>query len=184
MNDAGVVARKARAEVENVVDEVVITIQNGVTHADGSDGFDAGQAEALRERLRDFAERLLRAARNDADAGVDASIDAVVETIGKGVVPPTTVAGFEAREAEKLRSPLRLFAAAVVATARDEDRPEVDAAIHGVVRSIRSGLFYVYGRASYAAISADQLEAYLETFVDAVLTVVEKEGPVQPARGS
>ncbi len=180
MNNAGAVASKARAEVENVVDELVLAIQNGVTHADGSDGFDAGQAEVLRDRLREFAARVMRAARSDAEAGVDASIDAVVQTIGRGVVPPTSDTGFEDREADELRSHLRMFATALVAAAGDGNRLEVDAAIAQVVRIIRSGLFHVYGRASYAAISADQLEAYLETFVDAVLTVVEKEGTVQP----
>jgi hypothetical protein len=184
MDHVGVVAVKARAEVENVVDEVVLSIQNGVTHADGSDGFDPEQAEVLRDRLREFAGRVMRAARGEPEVDIYGSIDAVVETIGRGVVPPTAESGFEAREADELRSHLGRFATALVAAARDGSRLEVDAAIVEVVRTIRRGLFFVYGRASYAAISADQLEAYLETFVDAALTVVEKEGAVQSAPGS
>lgn len=175
MGDAGATTKKARAEVDNLVDEVVQTIQNGVTHPDGTEGFEPAEAENFRISLRVFAETIMAGARNNTRAGIDASIDEVVETIRKGVIQPSDSAGFGAGEAEELRTYLRTFADAIVTAARTHTRTEIDAAIDQVVRTIRSGLFLVYGRASYAAVTADQLEAYLETFVDAVLNVVEKD---------
>lgn len=175
MGDSGAATRKARAEVDNVVDEVVQTIQNGVTHPDGTEGFEPGEAERLRAGLRAFAEAIVDAARDDVLADVDAAIDRVVETIRQGVVEPSPRGSFGPRQADRLRTHFRLFARAIVDAARTGRRGEVDAAIDAVVKTLRSGLFHVYGRASYAAITADQLEAYLETFADAVLTVIEKE---------
>lgn len=175
MSDGGTITEKARAEVDNVVDELVRTIQSGVTHPDGSDGFDAEEAERFRAALRVFADMIMDAARGRTDVDIDASIATVVETIRRGVLAPAADAAFGTREARQLGRDLRLFADAVVHTARERSGMEVDAAIDQVVKTIRSGLFYVYGRASYAAVTADQLEAYLETFVDAVLAVVEKD---------
>lgn len=175
MGDAGATTKKARAEVENVIDEVVLTIENGVTHPDGSAGFKPDEADRLRARLRVFAEAIMGAARGDADSELDAAIDAVVETIGNGVLEPSHGSPFGVAAADELRAHFRRLADAIVAAARDHTSPDLDAAIDQVVKTLRSGLFYVYGRASYAAITADQLDAYLETFVDAVLTVVEKD---------
>lgn len=174
MGDAGTATKKARAEVDNVVDEVVLTIQNGVTHSDGTDGFDPGEAERLRDRLRALAETIVAAARLEPGADIDAAIDRVVETIRDGVIQPTDSPGFGADQADELTAHLKRFAEAIVAADGIRKHAEIDAAMDGVVRTLRSGLFLVYGRASYAAITADQLEAYLETFVDAVITVVEK----------
>lgn len=175
MGDAGARTQKARAEVDNVIDEVVQTIENGVTHPDGSAGFEPGEADRLRARLRVFAEMIMDAARGDAGSDLDAPIDAVVETIGNGVLEPSHGSAFGPAAADELRAHFRMLADAIVAAARNDTSAELDAAIDQVVKTLRSGLFYVYGRASYAAITADQLEAYLETFVDAVLTVVEKD---------
>lgn len=175
MSDAGAITKKARAEVDNVIDELVQTIENGVSHPDGRAGFKAKEAEQLRAHLREYAEAIIDAARANTRTGIDASTDQVVDTIRKGILRPMEGAGFGAGEANELRSHLRLFADSIVTAARTQSRTEVHAPIDGVVKTIRSGLFHVYGRASYAAITADQLEAYLETFVDAVLTVLEKD---------
>lgn len=177
MSNADATMKKARAEVDNLVDELVQTIQNGVTHTDGSDGFKAKEAERLRAHLRVFAETIMDAAVGNTRADFDASVDKVVETIRNGVLPPGRGAPFGADEAAELRAALRTFAEAIVTAARTRTRAETDAPIDQVVKTIRSGLFHVYGRASFAAITADQLEAYLQTFVDAVLTVVETGGP-------
>jgi hypothetical protein len=174
MGDAGTATKKARAEVDNVVDEVVLTIQHGVTHPDGTDGFDPAEAERLRDRLRTLAATIVAAARREPAADIDAALDRVVETIRKGVIHPADSPGFGADQAAELRAHLGRFAAAIVAADGERNHAEIDAAMDGVVKALRSGLFLVYGRASYAAITADQLEAYLETFVDAVITVVEK----------
>lgn len=175
MDDAGATTRKALAEVDNVVDELVNTIENGVTHADGSAGFEPAQAEQLRLHIRQFAGAIMDVARDRARPDLDASVDRVVETIHSGVIQPGEGPGFGAGEADELRNELRAFANATLAAAREQTRGAVDRPIDEIVRTIRSGLFLVYGRASYAAVTADQLEAYLETFVDAVLTVVEKD---------
>lgn len=175
MSDAGAATRKAHGEVENVVDEVVRTIQDGVAHPDGTDGFDAGEAERLRATLGEFARSIVRTARGES-ADLDGAIDQVVQTIGRGVIPSSTSGGFGTRQSEELRSRFRMFADAIVAAAHIGPRTRVDPAIDPLVRTLRIGLFRVYGRASYAAITADQLTAYFETFVDAVLTVVEREG--------
>lgn len=175
MDDADATIRKALAEVDNVVDELVNTIENGVTHADGSAGFEQAQVEQLRVRIRQFAGAIMDLALERARPALGASIDRVVETIRTGVIQPDGGPGFGAVEADELRSGLRMFADATVAAARERTRAPVDRPITDVVKTIRSGLFLVYGRASYAAVTADQLEAYLETFVDAVLTVVEKD---------
>lgn len=174
MSDAGAITTKARAEVDNVIDEVVHTIENGVDHPDGSAGFQPAEAEQLRTHLRDFAEAIIDAARDDTRTGIQAATDDAVDTIRRGIVHPPGSSGFGAGEADELRTDLRLFAESIVTAARTRTRTEVHAPIEQVVKTIRSGLFHVYGRASYAAITADQLEAYLETFVDAVLTVLEK----------
>lgn len=174
MSDAGAITKKARAEVENVIDEMVQTIENGVEQPDGRAGFKAAEAEQLRAHLRGYAEAIIDAARGNTRPRIHDSTDEVVDTIGRGILHPTESAGFEAGEADELRAHLRLFADAIVNAARTQSRAEVHAPIDRVVKTIRSGLFHVYGRASYAAITADQLEAYLETFVDAVLTVLEK----------
>lgn len=174
MSDAGAITRKARAEVENVIDEVVQTIENGVSHSDDSAGFEATEADRLRADLREFAEAILEAARENTRTGIRASTDKVVDTIRRGIIHPPESAGFGPGEAEELRTHLQRFADAIVTAARTQSRTHVHAPIDQVVKTIRSGLFHVYGRASYAAITADQLEAYLETFVDAVLAVLEK----------
>ncbi len=174
MGDAGAATSKARGEVDNVVDEVVRTIQDGVTHPDGTDGFDPGEAERLRATLVEFARHIVRAARGE-NADLDGAIDQVVQTIGRGVIP-STHGGFGTRQSDELRSRFRMFADAIVAAARTGPRTRVDPAIDPLVRTLRIGLFRVYGRASYAAITADQLTAYFETFVDTVLAVVEREG--------
>lgn len=176
MADAVAVTKKARAEVENVVDELVQTIQNGVSRPNGRPGFKDRQAEQLRAHLRAFADTIMDTARENPGETVAASVDDAVDTIAKGVIHPRGSPGFGASEADELRAALRDFAAAIGTAAQTETRTPIDAAIDRVVRTIRSGLFLVYGRASYAAITADQLEAYLETFVDAVLTVIEKDG--------
>jgi hypothetical protein len=175
MGDAGASTTKARGEVENVVDEVVRTIQEGVTHPDGTDGFDPGEAQRLRATLGDFARGIVSAARGGG-SDIDDAIDRVVETIGRGVIHPSTSGGFGERQSDELRKRFRALADAIVETARTGARGEVDPAIDALARALRRGLFRVYGRASYAAITADQLTAYFETFVDAVLTVVEREG--------
>ena len=184
MNDLAVTTRKARAEVENLIDEVVLTIENGVTHADGSPGFDGREAERLRSSLVSYAESILAAARNaargtpdsDGDAAIQESIVAVVETIRRGVIEPSEGPGFGPAQEGELTSSFHEFARAIVtgASKGPSQRGTIDARVAELVRTIRSGLFHVYGRASYAAITGDQLEAYLETFADAVLTVVEK----------
>lgn len=174
MSNAGAATQKARAEVDNLIDEVVLTIESGVSHPDGRPGFEAREAEQLKGRLRAFAEAIMAAARDNTGSDLDASVDEVVATIRNGVIQPEHGGGFGAGEAKELRDDLRMFADAVVAAARKQTREHIDASIRQVVRTIRSGLFHVYGRGSYAAITADQLEAYLETFVDAVLAVVEK----------
>lgn len=184
MDDHGATKKKALAEVDNVVDELVQAIENGVSHADGSAGFDPTQATRLRDHLREFAAAIMDLARGRDRPDLDASIDQVVDTIGNGVLQPGDGAGFGTSEARKLHADLRMFAEATVAAAREHTHGDVDEAIDAVVRTIRSGLFLVYGRASYAAISADQLEAYLETFVDAVLTVVEKDAATPAATRS
>lgn len=175
MEDSGRTIRKALAEVDNVVDELVNTIEAGVSHADGSAGFEPEQAEQLRLHIRDFAGAIMDVARDRARPDMDAAIHRVVQTIGDGVIQPDPETGFGAGQATELGAGLRMFADATVAAAREQSRAAVDRPIDEVVRTIRSGLFLVYGRASYAAVTADQLEAYLETFVDAVLTVVEKD---------
>lgn len=175
MDDAGATTRRALAEVDNVVDELVNTIENGVTHADGTAGFRPDQAEQLRVHIREFAGAIMDIARDRSRPDLDASIDRVVKTIRNGVIQPGEGPGFGAGEADELGTELRTFADATVAAAREQSRAAVDQPIADIVKTIRSGLFLVYGRASYAAVTADQLEAYLETFVDAVLTVVEKD---------
>lgn len=184
MDDAGATIRRALAEVDNVVDELVTTIENGVTHADGSAGLEPDQAEELRVHIRQFAGAIMDLARDRERADLDPSIDRVVETIRSGVIQPGGGPGFGAGEADELRADLRMFADATVAAAREQSRAAVDRPIDEIVRTIRSGLFLVYGRASYAAVTADQLEAYLETFVDAVLTVVEKDAAAATGRTS
>lgn len=175
MSDAGTITRKARAEVENVIDELVQTIENGVSHTDDTPGFEATEADQLRAHLRAFAEAILEAARENTRTGIEASTDEVVDTIRRGIIHPPEGADFGPGEAAELGGDLRGFADAIVAAARTQSRADVHAPIDQVVKTIRRGLFHVYGRAGYAAISADQLEAYLETFVDAVLTVLEHE---------
>jgi hypothetical protein len=174
MGNAGATTRKARAEVENLIDEVVLTIQNGVTRSDGRPGFRDPEAVELRDRLRSFSEAVIATAGKDSSADLAAAVDAVVDTIRRGVIRPRGGGEFGEGEARELRTHLRRFADAIAAAAGTRDRTPIDESVGEVVRTIRSGLFYVYGRASYAAITADQLEAYLEKFADAVLTVVEK----------
>ncbi len=99
----------------------------------------------------------------------------MVETIGRGVIVPPEGPGFGAEQADALRESLWRFGDAVVTASGAGRWSEVDRPVDYLVRSVRSGLFLVYGRASYAAITGDQLEAYLRTFADAVLAVVEKE---------
>lgn len=187
MSKSGATTKKARAEVENVIDELVLTIEDGVSRPDGRAGFKAREAERLRARLRSYAETIVDAARGRTGADIDASVAAVVETIGKGVSHPKEGARFGTAEAAELHGDLRMFADAIVTAAHGRARAGIDAPIDQVVKTIRSGLFSVYGRAPYAAITADQLEAYLETFVDAVLTVLEQDdatdaSPVGPPR--
>ena len=191
MNDSARDTKKARAEVENLIDEVVLTIENGVTHADGSPGFEPGEAERLRASLVDYADSILTAVRNaargtpagDDEVGIPESIDAVVETIRRGVIGPAEGADFGRAQEEELSSGFHEFARAIVTAAGKGHgrRSTIDTRVAELVRTIRSGLFHVYGRASYAAITGDQLEAYLETFADAVLTVVEKAQPTGSA---
>lgn len=175
MDDPRATIRRALSEVDNVVDELVNTIEAGVTHADGSAGFDPARTEQLRSHIREFAGAIMDFARGRDRPDLDGSIDRAVSTIATGVIRPDSGSGFGAGEADELRGELRMFADATVAAARERSRAAVDRPIDEIVRTIRSGLFLVYGRASYAAVTADQLEAYLETFVDAVLTVVEKD---------
>ena len=183
MSDPRTIAAKARAEVDNVIDEVVLTIENGVTRPDGSPGFEPRQADRLRATLRDYAEAILAAARQAArgepgdppGTGIGESVDPVVGAIRRGLVHPEDSSGFGPAQADEMHDSLEGFGQALVTAAADEGQADIEAPLDQVVQTIRTGLFRVYGRASYAAITGDQLEAYLATFSDAVLTVVEKE---------
>jgi hypothetical protein len=167
---------KARAEVETLVDELVQTIEHGVVHPDDRPGFRTPEAVQLRADLRDYADATLAAARRTGGRNaIQASVHASVDTIRRGVIHPEDGPGFGSAQAEELSRGLLGFADAIVEGAAEEGGAEIDASIERVVRSIRRGLFRVYGRASYAAISGDQLAAYLQTFVDAVRTVLETD---------
>jgi hypothetical protein len=184
LSDSASVIRKARAEVENLIDDVVRTIEDGVAGPDDGPGFEPDAADALRSRLGDYAAAILDAARRAGRAeGVPAAlspeiadaVDAVVETIRRGVLHAEDAPGFGPAQAEEMRDSLERFGQAIVVAAGRGTRSGIDGPLRRFVYTIRSGVFRVYGRGSYAAITGDQLEAYLETFQDAVLTVVEKE---------
>jgi hypothetical protein len=183
MSDTAAITRKARAELENLVDELVLTLENGLIHPDGSPGFVSRESDRLRSDLRAYAQAILAAARHVARghapdahlATLSASVDAVVETIRRGVLVSPGDPGFGTEEADTLRESLKWFGESVVTASAEGRWSGVDRPVDHLVRAVRSGVFLVYGRRSYAAITGDQLEAYLRTFADAVLAVVEKE---------